>query len=203
MSSVEHDNKKNSIQIYHYKKELQLTHDLIEEKISGDTEPKYPIRLKKNEEVKRYTTFKFTKVISNIDDLLWYSVIAEREVLDSDPLILHHNVCFSKKGFLIITGMTYRDMLLKYLTELLHPKKFVFQPKYFSKKEIQDFTKKILKKDVNTIYRPRFHFAERYRKREFNDFVVGGNKCATEDSEYSKMMEKCHYFEPIFQINKI
>ncbi len=127
---------------------------------------------------------------------------AQRET-ESEVLSLHHNVCFSKKGFLIITGMTNRNTLLKYLVDLLHPQKYVFEPKYLSKKEIQEFTNKLLKKKVNKIYQPRFRFSERYRKREFNDFIVGEDECATDDKEYPKMMKKCSYFEPVFKINKI
>ena len=198
--------RKNSIQIYHYRKGRQLTYDKIEEKITNESVHRYPIRLKTDEEVRRYTTFKFTKVTSNNNnkDLLWYSVDAEREILNEDSLLLHHNVCFSKKGFLIITGMTHRDALLRYLADLLHPGKHVFEPKYFTKKEIEDFTNKLLKKDVNIIYRPRFHFSDRYRNNiVFSDFAIGENECATNYNEYPKMIEKCFYFEPIFKICKI
>ncbi len=81
----------------------------------------------------------------------------------------------------------------------MHPEKIIFEPKLLTKKEIQDFTKKILKENVNKIYQPRFHFSNRYRKREFNDFIVGEFECATDDPEYDKMMKKCFYFEPIFK----
>ena len=171
----------------------------------NESKHRYPIRLRKIEKIKRYTTFKFTKVRSNKNnkDLLWYSVDGERELLNKDSLILHHNVCFSKKGFLIITGMTHKNTLLKYLANLLHPGSHVFKPRDFTKKEIENFTNKLLKKDVNKIHQPRFHFSEKYEGREFDNFVVGENECATNDKKYPKMIKKCSYFEPIFKIGKI
>ncbi len=144
----------NSIQIYRYKKEIQLSYDIIEEKISSETEHKYSLKIKKDEKTKRYSsTFEFKKrtSIKENEDLLWYGVDAQRET-ESEVLSLHHNVCFSKKGFLIITGMTNRNTLLKYLVDLLQGCSAIHTSdsqeicsKYFLKKDIIKLFKLIIK----------------------------------------------------------
>ena len=194
---------KSSIRIYSYKREIQHEHKTIIEKIENVDEHKYALRHKQTDGQKRYVRFSFKKIDSLDKNLLSYNITAMRELPDTSMQYTDHDICFSKKGYLILTGMTHRITLLKYLTQLLHPKQQSFEPRQLSKNEIQTFTDSLLIKNINRIYRPRFHFLDLYRNREFNDYVVSFNECATEDAEYSKMMKKCMYFEPIFKINKL
>ena len=99
--------------------------------------------------------------------------------------------------------MKYKTTLIRYLIHLLHPQTFSFLPKFFTKNQIMLFTTCMLESKTNKMNRPRFHFLERYRDREFNDFAISDDTCATDDREYPDMLEKSHYFEPIFRIEKI
>ena len=201
------DIHRNSIQIYRYQKEQMLAHDRIRNKINDVNTHEISITLKNDiKDAKRYATleFKELEISSKIDNVLCYNVKVKRDTLNSDiPLVLHYNICFSLRGYLILSGMPYRGTLLKYLTGLLHNGKFVFKPKFFIKEIVEEVTKKILQDGSNTMYRPRFHSSLGYRNREYNDFVVNEYKCATEDSEYEKIKKNCYYFEPIFKMTDI
>ncbi len=192
-----------SIQVYNYKKSFQHSFKKIEEKILNDVDPKYPITLFDDDVGNKFTRFEFKMLDHNSDNLLIFSVIAHRDILDSTPYEYYHNVCFTKNGFLLLTGMEYRNTILRYISMLLHNTNYIFKPKFFAKSEIEAFTKKLVKKNVNKIYRPRFHFSEKYRHRKFNDFYVDEITCATDDPEYDKMFKKCDYFEPIFKLKSI
>ena len=192
----------NSVKIYHYKRELKLQFTMISEKINDEKEHKQPIRLQKEEVTPRYTIFNFTKLETDYD-VLYYKILAKRHNVDGTIDKFDYNICFTKSDYLILTGMTHRDTLLKYLTGLLHPKQQVFSIKYFSKNEIDEFVEKILEIKLNKMYRPRFYFSKQYRNRDFNDFIVSSDICATDDKEYVKMHNACFYYEPIFNIKKL
>lgn len=192
--------EKSGVRIYSYNKTKQLTYEQIKKIISENKPHKRKIRTKEDEP-ERYTEFNFK--IKSDKNVLVYTVITKRELKDDVIYHGYHDLCFSKKGFLIITGMTNRDTLLRYLSELLHSNQIIFYPKIFTKEEIEDFTDRIIQPTENKMHQPRFHFWERYRNREFNDFVVDNVSCATNDREYSDMLDQCSYFEPIFKIQKL
>ena len=194
---------KSSIRIYTYKRELRHTYEEIDRKINDVDEHKVLLRTWKDKDTDRYSRFLFTRVDHDDSNLLWYSVNVTRQLSESESQTLHHDVCFSMKGFLIITGMTYRNTMIKYLCELLHGSQLVFGIRYLSKAEIQKLTDLLIIKNVNRVYRPRFHSFMGYRNRKFNDFMISEDRCATNDGEYPNMMKDCHYFEPIFKINEI
>ena len=74
---------------------------------------------------------------------------------------------------------------------------------YFTKKEILEIIDKLLTEDSNKMYRPRFHFYQKYEGREFNDYSISETECATDDPKYMPMQKKCLYMEPQFKINKL
>lgn len=159
--------------------------------------------MKKDEPVQRYVTYDFD-VREIEEDVLWYAVRSIRQLPDDQLQVTYHDVCISRKGYLVIAGLTDKETLLKYLANLLHPEGYVFVPKYLSKSEILQITSKILEEDdSNKIHTPRFHFFEKYKGREFSDFYVSEKESAADDPEYPQMLERCQYFEPIFKTQKI
>ncbi len=193
---------KSGIRIYKYKKEIQHTFETIRGKISAVPEHKQKIRMSKDDPVQRHVTYKFTEM-DKTPDILWYEILSERELPENVPRITYHDVCVSRKGYLIMAGLTDRDALLRYLASLLHPQQYAFEPRYLTKQEIEKMTEGILEEDANKIYRPRFHFFQKFEGREFNDFYVSQTECATDDPEYPKLLQECQYFEPIFKTQRI
>lgn len=200
------DQTRASIRIYTYNQEIGHKLAEIAEILDKKPKCKIPLRTIGQPPAQHWSTFEFGKTESD-NEKVTCSVHVTRDVIDSGEvktILLHHDICFTEKGFLIITGMEYRKTLLKCLTEQLHPNRpMAFNPRRLSKSEIQDITKRLLILGTNRIYQPRFHSFVGYRNREFNDFRALEDRCATEDSEYPRMMENCHYFEPIFKVNKI
>lgn len=195
-----------SIQIYTYREGIQRS--LAEIGRMLDADPKGIISRRVNREPDRtlLSTFEFTRVDEDGKRLI-YSVRGKRQIPDAEePIPVYHDICFTSMGFLIVTGMNYRPSLIKCMTEKLHPNRSkapAFIRKYLNRADMQKFVKKFLKPDINRIYRPRFHSSLGYRMREFNDFSVVEDKCATNDQEYESMLANCHYFDPIFKVNEI
>ena len=156
------------------------------------------LRVREDED-ERHATFKFYKVDSD-KNLLRYFVVATRELPRDQIVVTHHDICFTKSGFLIVTGMQYRDTLIKCISQVLHPNIMAFKPRQFSKRETQDLMAKVLKNTANQLARPRFHSFIGYKSRKYNDFMVAEDICSTSDPEFDKMMEDCDYFEPIFRV---
>lgn len=201
------DRTRASIRIYTYRKEIK--HKLTEIEKTFVTNPKrtIPLRTIGQPNANRYAVFEFEKVDGSDNKKVIYSAYVTRDVVDvkdEAPIRLYHDICFTAKGFLIITGMQHRQTLLKCLTEHLHGNRsFAFKPRQMSKSEVQDFVELLPIPDINRVYQPRFHSYVGYRNREFNDFRVSEDRCATEDDEYNKLLKNCDYFDPIFKINKI
>ncbi len=203
-SPVVKDTKKSSIMIYKYETEIQHTYLDIQEKIENTISHQYEIRKKKDEPTQRYVTYEFSRR-ETTKDILWYAIKSERELPEEErPQVTYHDIYISKKGYLVIAGLTDRNTLLKYLAMLLHSGMYNFTSRHLNKSEIQEITAKILAEDPkNIIYAPRFRFFERYKGREFSDFRRSEIESAEDDREYPEMLEKCQYFEPIFNIQKI
>lgn len=193
---------KSSIKIYKYKPEIQYTYSETQKKIKDETQHKYKIRMTREESHQRYVTYTFHKR-ETTEDILWYTIKSTRE-LPEETQTTYHDICISKKGYLVIAGLTDKETLLKYVANLLHPQRYNFNTRYFTKSEIQKTTDEILAEDSNNkIHSPRFHFFKKYKGREFSDFYISETESAEDDPEYSEMLEHCQYFEPIFKIQKI
>ena len=194
-------NPKSSIMIYKYEKQVQHTYQEIRTKIQALLEHKHSIRMKDDADIQRYITFSFTEI--KHANVLLYAIKSERQLPNEELQVTYHNICISKKGYLIITGMTDKNALLKYFSNLLHPQKYAFVQRYLTKKEILEITDKLLSEKFNKMYRPRFHFYKKYEGREFNDYSISETECATDDPKYLSMREECLYMEPQFKINKL
>lgn len=188
---------KASVRIYTYRNEVRHKFDRIRREI-GTKDHVVKLRVSVDED-ERYATFKFRETDSGTN-ILRYFVVATRELPREKTVITHHDICFTKRGFLIVTGMQYRDTLIKCISQILHPNIMAFTPRQFSKSETQELTEKVLKNTANQLARPRFHSFIGYNNRKFNDYMTDETRCATSDREYSKMMKDCEYFEPIFRV---
>lgn len=206
---MDSDIVRNSIQIYEYRKGFRFAHKDIIEKIDGKKKHLYPITIQNDDsEEQKYSRFNFIRrqLKSSNNDVLYYDIFVSRDTLVEDEKnTFNHSICFTNttKGYLIVSGMKFRDTLLKYLTFLLHGRHDVFNPVSLYRDLMEEFMKKILKYDGNTLYRPRFYFTTKYRKRHYNDYAVDKTNCASDDSEFKTMLNKCHYFDPIFLIQNI
>ena len=201
------DMGRNSIQLYELRG-LRLDHQDIIDKFKQFSDHEWPIKLRGDKpDAKRYSRFQFNSVKTdeNDNDVLCYNVNVKRDTLDSEnPEIFHHSICFTKNPYFFIAGMQSKNTLLSYLKHLLHDGRDEFQPKFLFKDAMKKFTDEIITEDgKNRMYRPRFHFSEKYNNREFNDFAIDEIKCATKDNEYDKMLKHCYYFDPTFKINNM
>ena len=195
--------KTSSIGIYKYDEEIQYAFDEIRNKITSQSEHKYKIRKRDGESSPRQVTFIFTE-IKHDNTILLYEVKSDRELPDGELQTTYHNICIGKNGYLVLTGMTDRVVLLRYFMKFLHPQLHTFQQRYFTKNEILEITDNLLAKDSgNVMYRPRFHFYEKYNGREFSDYSISETESATDDPQYELMKEKCQYLEPHFKMRKL
>lgn len=187
-----------------YKQEIQHEYAVIQKRIAKVSEHKQKIRVTEEEkEADRYVTFTFEKKNVTGTDALWYAIQSKREMPDHTFTITNHDICISNNGYLILAGLTDKNILLKYLGNLLHSQSYPFTSRYFTKEEIVNFTDKLLTDDLNIMYKPRFHFYEKFNGVGYTDYYVSQTECATDHSEYKKMHKVCQYFEPVFKINKI
>ena len=200
------DQGQRSIQIYTYRQDVGHTLMDIEDILKAEPTCSVKLRTPKDSDTSLYANFDFTHVKSDNEKII-YSVHGKRDILNEDPIPIYHDMCFTTQKFLIITGMKHATTLLKCLAEKLHPTRpyrdVMFTRKYLDKTAMQNFTKLFLKSSGNRIYQPRFRSFSGYRDREFNDFRAVKDRCATTDVEYKTLMDNCHYFEPIFKVNKM
>lgn len=194
---------KSSIKIYKYNREIQHAYSEIRMKIEDETTThQYAIRMSKDEPKQRYVTYEFDRRETS-ENILWYTIKSERTLPDETTQTTLHDIYITRKGYLVIAGMTDKETLLRYLANLLHLQRYRFIPRHFTKPEILQITEGLLEGDSNRIYAPRFHFLEKYKGREFTDFTVSETESAEDDPEYHEMRERCLYFEPVLKIQNI
>ena len=188
---------KASVRIYTYRKEVRHKFAKIRSEI-GTAEHTVNLRVRADED-ERHATFQFRETDSD-ENMLRYFVVATRELPRGQTVVTHHDICFTKPGFLIVTGMQYRDTLIRCISRVLHPNIMAFKPRQFTKSQTQDLTRSVLENTANQLARPRFHSFIGYKNRKFNDYMTAETRCATGDREYPKMMDDCDYFEPVFRV---
>ena len=194
--------QRNSLRIYSFEESFELNISEISKRISKLSNHQYNLRKTEKDGNPRTMTLEFVKLNTTNQQFLCYTVTTTKTTIHEEEEINLHTIFFDKYGNMFLIGMQGREIFLKYLNQILFKGNSLY-PRLFTKLEIDEFADKIINNTTNNIFRPRFHFSKPYKNRKFTDYFVSVVDCASGDSQFNDMKEKCIFWEPIFIIHDL